>query len=422
MNPERDNEQRYYAMPKLHRWFAVGSVLLLLATLALILNDHYRPWKTYQRVYQQRDIALTEARLATLHEAIDRGTPSAGESEEGVEDDPFAEDSLPAPEAESQEGESDTPSLEVMRREVARLEKKLDQQDSRRMGMGGELLALVRDLPIVDLSAPTYRVEQIVVHESPEDLHFTQVPRVDRCMTCHAGIDNADFADEEEPYSAHPRLYLFVSSSSPHPKARFGCTACHRGQGRGTEFYSASHTPDSPREAAIWAGNHGWKENPHSESPMIETPYLEASCLPCHRDQSRVPGAEKLNWGLALIETAGCSGCHTMDHLGERPRPGPSLRRIAAKSTEAWVQAWIRNPASIRPDTWMPHVFAETEGVVGLGDARGETESAAIAAYLFGASEAFEFLATPTEGDSLRGAEAFMALGCDAGAPPDRPR
>ena len=47
-----------------------------------------------------------------------------------------------------------------------------------------------------------------------------------------------------QPYSTHPRLDLFVGSTSPHPMQTFGCTICHQGQGSATSFKWASHTPE----------------------------------------------------------------------------------------------------------------------------------------------------------------------------------
>ncbi len=426
MKPERDNEQRYYAMPSLHRWFAVSSVLLLLGTLALIYHDHYRPWKVYQRDFRDRDIALTENRLAQLHAAIEeQAAPTNSAETVASNDDPFAEagsseaDTDPFADATAETGPTDDEgeyprSLEDLQQEAMLLERKLAKIAPEHMGAGNRFIGLFRDLPILDLSAPTYRVEQIVVHDSTEDLHFLQVPRVDRCTTCHLGMGSADFADEEEPLTTHPRLELFVAGASPHPKESFGCTTCHQGRGRGTEFNSTTHTPATPEQEEEWIATLGWKEDHHWEEPMLETPYLEASCLTCHREESRVPGADKLNWGLALIEQAGCYSCHAIDRLGNRPKRGPSLRHLASKTTPDWVQAWISNPPAKRPDTWMPHVFSQTEGVTGLSNERIAVETKVMTDFLFGASEDFDLTPAPEGGDSARGKRFFQSLGCAA--------
>ena len=50
---------------------------------------------------------------------------------------------------------------------------------------------------------------------------------VDRCVSCHNGIDNPNMADEAVPHAAHSGTLL-----KNHPVEKFGCTVCHGGQGR----------------------------------------------------------------------------------------------------------------------------------------------------------------------------------------------
>ncbi len=49
----------------------------------------------------------------------------------------------------------------------------------------------------------------------------------------------------KQPYVSHPRLDLFVASGSKHPMERFGCTGCHLGRGRATDFVTTVHVPDN---------------------------------------------------------------------------------------------------------------------------------------------------------------------------------
>ena len=44
--------------------------------------------------------------------------------------------------------------------------------------------------------------------------------RVDRCETCHLGIDDPAFAGAPQPFKAHPGTWL-----TTHPVDRFGCTS-----------------------------------------------------------------------------------------------------------------------------------------------------------------------------------------------------
>ena len=65
-----------------------------------------------------------------------------------------------------------------------------------------------------------------------------ELGRVDRCGTCHLGIDDPAFAGAPAPFAAHPGTWL-----STHPTDRFGCTVCHDGQGQATDFANAAHQP-----------------------------------------------------------------------------------------------------------------------------------------------------------------------------------
>src|SRR5512140_983816 len=44
--------------------------------------------------------------------------------------------------------------------------------------------------------------------------------RVDRCTTCHLGIDDAAYAHSPQPFRTHGGTWL-----TTHPTDRFGCTA-----------------------------------------------------------------------------------------------------------------------------------------------------------------------------------------------------
>ena len=71
-------------------------------------------------------------------------------------------------------------------------------------------------------------IRQIVVSD---------LDRVDRCVTCHLGLDDPRMAEEPQPFTSHPGDYL-----KDHDVDRFGCTICHLGQGRSTESLEAHAT------------------------------------------------------------------------------------------------------------------------------------------------------------------------------------
>jgi len=138
-----------------------------------------------------------------------------------------------------------------------------------------------------------------------------------------------------QPYASHPRLDLFVGSTSPHPMQSFGCTICHQGQGSATSFKWASHTPNSPKEGRQWHDEHGWFNNHHWILPMLPERFEESSCLKCHHqvvdlepsERFPDPPAPKLVEGYHLIRQYGCYGCHEINGwAGPDKRIGPDMR------------------------------------------------------------------------------------------------
>jgi cytochrome c551/c552/cbb3-type cytochrome oxidase cytochrome c subunit len=139
----------------------------------------------------------------------------------------------------------------------------------------------------------------------------------------------------DQPFTSHPRLDLFVGSTSPHKKGEMGCTICHDGQGSATEFKWASHTPDDAHQARDWSRKYGWFDNHHWIFPMTPERFIESNCLKCHHEVVELepserfpePPAPKLVQGYRLISQYGCYGCHEIAGFdGPLKRTGPDLR------------------------------------------------------------------------------------------------
>ena len=143
------------------------------------------------------------------------------------------------------------------------LERKLSIIDPENMTLGNRIADRVRDLPVMDFLAPSIKIQQIIIDDIRDDVIFTTVPKVDRCTSCHLGVDKAGFEDAPQPFTTHPRLEMFLASSSPHPMEEFGCTSCHAGRGRGTSFSSAGHMPATPEQAREWKEKYDWEELHH---------------------------------------------------------------------------------------------------------------------------------------------------------------
>ncbi|MBI5607496.1 MAG: hypothetical protein HY902_01295, partial [Deltaproteobacteria bacterium] len=80
--------------------------------------------------------------------------------------------------------------------------------------------------------------------EAVAQLVVPELQVVDRCPTCHAGIDDPSMVGETIPkvLRAHPQRDTLLKA---HPPLRFGCTPCHRGQGLALTAETA-HGPGDP--------------------------------------------------------------------------------------------------------------------------------------------------------------------------------
>jgi cytochrome c551/c552 len=313
------------------------------------------------------------------------------------------------------------------------------------------------------------------------------VARYDRCTTCHVNIDKVatgnvpnypfdehgismDNAEDYlagrlkrthpdgsplgyyHPFATHPNPELYLTSASPHPMQKFGCTSCHDGQGSGTSFHNASHSPDSPDIAQKWHDKYGYSYNHFWEFPMFPKRLAEASCVKCHHNVVELginpefgTTAPRLFKGFELVRQYGCFGCHEINGFsGGKPigpdmrlepqtpeeaeriaadptavagtmrKVGPGLRHISSKTTKEWAEYWVQEPKRFHPETRMPQFF----GLTNQDDAQARlwqpVEIAGIVAYLFDRSEKLktERWAEDYKPDAERGKKLFSQRGC----------
>ncbi|MFQ5844512.1 MAG: c-type cytochrome, partial [Planctomycetota bacterium] len=85
--------------------------------------------------------------------------------------------------------------------------------------------------------------------------------------------------------------------------------------------------------------------------------------IPADRDRPAGYRPEALRRGLDNFLRFGCYGCHKLDaklypFMDEmRPKVGPPLDPIAAKTTESFLLQWVYNPKAFRPGTRMPRFW-----------------------------------------------------------------
>ena len=97
--------------------------------------------------------------------------------------------------------------------------------------------------PLLDFLAPTIKINQLILPDVVDDVNFKTVAKMDRCTTCHLGIDKKGFEKYPQPFTTHPNLDAYLGGKSPHPIDRIGCTVCHDGMGQSVSFTDASHLP-----------------------------------------------------------------------------------------------------------------------------------------------------------------------------------
>ncbi len=338
--------------------------------------------------------------------------------------------------------------------------------------------------PMLDFVNPVIKIDQVVLNDLSIDMNYMNVPRVDRCVTCHRAIDTPGWESKAEaarlsqelqqqldayqipqekrketeermaqlkriqdapndtlnPWRTHPKLDLYVGSASAHPILEYGCTVCHRGQDRATEFGRAGHTPASPRMEHRWAErtrlsagffplpsdfaqrHWGYEENEFIETPMYPRHYYEAGCIKCHSGQMSVDRGEDITKATQTVELYGCYACHKIANwrFTDLRKPGPDLGGIAEKTTPEWAFRWISEPRSFRSTTRMPSFFYQRNMIdpavvpsqerahnIKLQDA----EIHAIVNYLFDKSTHRSW-SQPGAGDASRGKQIVSSVGC----------
>ncbi|MGH9805513.1 MAG: hypothetical protein ACRD4D_10115, partial [Candidatus Acidiferrales bacterium] len=302
-----------------------------------------------------------------------------------------------------------------------------------------QLRALLRKMQSFD-----YSIRQI---------HVLETDLVDRCESCHLGIQEpltlaaAEVGGRRE-FATHPNRELL----RVHDPERFGCSPCHGGNGRAVSSVVKAH---GRHKYWLW--------------PLYYSDNMEAGCQSCHAREMVVEHADVLNRGKELYRQRGCIGCHRfegfddererlqavrqrsrelhlrqtanelemqrsiragdqaatneeaqqlyaraqnlrvsnsgieaeLDQLRLRARDlqreekivGPNLKEIRLKLNRDWVPVWITNPHEFRPTTKMPRFRLEPD------------EVRAVAAFLWQSAYTGVSLPSQPRGDAGRGRE-----------------
>jgi mono/diheme cytochrome c family protein len=304
--------------------------------------------------------------------------------------------------------------------QAAEVQKQIDAMlaDQKRLQTRLETIApslsktLLRDAPMTDFMAPTIKVQQIMLPNVVDDVNFTKVPKLDRCTTCHLAIDKKGYEKYPQPFRTHPNLSDYLGAESPHPLNKIGCTVCHDGMGQSVDFTHAAHTPRNDKQGQEWEKKYHWERQHDWDYPMLPIGMTEASCAKCHREEVYVPNGNTLGLAYATFERAGCYACHKTRGFEGLRKPGPNLTRIKGKLKPQWVSNWLHNPRGIKPATWMPQFWFNSNNSSPADAIRNEAEIRAVVEYLFQNSEDYTSPAAPPPGDFANGRQIVETVGC----------
>jgi len=214
---------------------------------------------------------------------------------------------------------------------------------------------------------------------SPQQLYLEDLGLIDRCTSCHLGVENPQMADAPQPLRRHSGDILVH-----HPQDKFGCTLCHGGRGRAVDAESA----------------HGWHADgtqvAHMDDVMLRGRAVYTSCGKCHYELDlfggvsdlfasgggdstgtmsfidetslslALPGAGELDRGKRLVIKSGCLGCHKyrgrggtlgtdLTHVGDKIKHDFDFTHIKGEHTvEQWLYEHFMEPREVSPNTVMP--------------------------------------------------------------------
>jgi mono/diheme cytochrome c family protein len=186
--------------------------------------------------------------------------------------------------------------------------------------------------------------------------------RSDRCISCHNGMENPHMETAIQPHAAHPGAFL-----TDHPLQDYGCTICHGGQPGAL----------STKEA------HGKLAEAHWPHPLLEQPYIQASCGKCHLaifsdeegegtdPEGASKGMEVFLTGKTIFSSEGCLGCHQargvggilgpdLTEQGEKTKHEYSFQNISGEqSISNWLKEHFRDPEMVSPGSQMLKINLE---------------------------------------------------------------
>jgi mono/diheme cytochrome c family protein len=180
------------------------------------------------------------------------------------------------------------------------------------------------------------------------ELDLRDLNRVDRCISCHLGIEDPGLVNFSQPHAGHSGNFIIN-----HPPNKFGCTVCHSGQGRAVSLEEAF----------------GREEQTHWLFPLLDQPYIQSSCGKCHLvlfgEDYELNETETLMKGQKIFNREGCLGCHRargvggtvgpdLTQQGEKTRHEYNFQNIKGEQTVSnWLREHFHDPEIVSPGSQM---------------------------------------------------------------------
>ncbi|MGC1340939.1 MAG: c-type cytochrome [Candidatus Binataceae bacterium] len=191
------------------------------------------------------------------------------------------------------------------------------------------------------------KIQQTAIDDFDRNGFDEAIARVDRCQSCHMGIDKKGFENAPQPFRTHSNFDAIIGK---HPTDKLGCTPCHEGQGPAVNSIAMAHG-----------------DVEHWDHPLLRGAEMQSRCVKCHVDVGSLRGKDDkqiaINWvqGERLFQQMGCTGCHLALGYEDMPKIGPYLKLASAKLDPSWTVRWITNPHLIHPHTRMPNFMFTRE-------------------------------------------------------------
>ncbi len=188
---------------------------------------------------------------------------------------------------------------------------------------------------------PSLRVQQVQLPDHFNDVNFMQIPRVDRCTTCHIAADRKGFEDAED----HDRL-PHAPAAAPDGRQRVACIPRRPSAARpATAAATARRRSGRPatrprrrRRKRRWEKKYDWEFDKFNEIADPPAEVRRGRLLPLPRRARRTSPTRRRSTpgcGSSRPSAAGAATGSRASRSSICRRSGPSLEKVAVEGLAA---------------------------------------------------------------------------------------